>query len=285
MRVGFLGTPEVSCIPLRQLVEAGHEVPIVITQPDRRRSRRGDPEPTPVKRLALELGIEVSHELDDLSKFDCDLAVVAAFGRLIPASHLDRLTFVNIHPSLLPRWRGAAPVQHTILAGDVETGVCVMKLVQRMDEGPLYAVESTRVGARETADELLERLFLDGSRLLVDCLGASLPAPVEQAGTPTYAGKLSAEDLRIDWTDPADKIDRVVRAGRAWTTLRDRRLIVERAEPVLGPPRSPGSIEKDLVGTGAGLLRLVSVRQEGKPVRSGLEWSNGARIGTSERLV
>ncbi len=138
-RLAYLGTPQLAVPPLRALVDAGHDVALCVTRPDRRRGRGGQTTPSPVKAAAGELGIAVSHDMDDLLAARVELAVVVAFGRIIPARLLQELSMVNLHFSLLPRWRGAAPVERAILAGDDETGVCLMKIEEGLDSGPVYA--------------------------------------------------------------------------------------------------------------------------------------------------
>src|SRR5207244_4454356 len=190
--------------------------------PDRKRGRGGDLVPSPVKRTATELGLRVvspercKEVLDDIAGSGAELGVVVAFGQLIPQSVLAALPsgFVNVHFSLLPRWRGAAPVERAMLAGDTETGVCLMELEAGLDTGPVYASTRVPIGERETAGELRARLVDVGTELLVDHLpdvGASPPAP--QVGEPTYAEKLTVEEFELDPARPAPELDRLVRAG------------------------------------------------------------------------
>src|SRR3954467_7263990 len=182
MRILFLGTPEDAVPPLRALVAAGHDVALVVTQPDRRRGRGTATTPSPVKSAAEALGVPVrtpdrARELvDDLVAVRADAGVVVAFGQLLPASVLatTRLGFLNLHFSLLPRWRGAAPVERAILAGDAETGVCLMELEEGLDTGPVYGCRRLAIGEEETADELRARLVDVGTELLVDSLRAGL---------------------------------------------------------------------------------------------------------------
>ena len=283
MRIAFLGTPAVSTIPLRALAQQ-HEIVLVVTQPDKRRGRGSSMNPTPVKLLAEELALPVSHSMNDLVQLEIDYAVVAAFGRIIPKQVLDAHTYINIHPSLLPRWRGAAPVEHTILSGETETGVCLMKLTQEMDAGPLYQVVRTEVGAHEHANELLTRLFELGTGALVDALANGLDEPVPQTGEPTYANKFEPGDFRIDWTQPAIEVDRLVRIDRAWTVFRGKRLRILESEVVNEAQLKPGEIDGEVVGTGSGALRLLEVKPEGGRVMSGLDWANGTRIAPDEHL-
>src|SRR5580704_18592186 len=153
-RLAYLGTPQLAVPPLRALVDAGHDVVLCVTRPDRRRGRGGQTTPSPVKAAADERGIAVSHDMDDLAAARVELAVVVAFGRIIPARLLHELTMVNLHFSLLPRWRGAAPVERAILAGDEETGVCLMKVEEGLDSGPVYSRRTVPIDDEVTLDAL-----------------------------------------------------------------------------------------------------------------------------------
>jgi methionyl-tRNA formyltransferase len=223
-----------------------------------------------------------------------ELGVVVAYGRLIRPELLAVVPMVNVHFSLLPRWRGAAPVERAILAGDEVTGVCLMALEVTLDTGPVYARVETPIGENESATELRRRLAKLGNDLLVDALAggvAGLGEPVAQVGEATTADKLTVEDLRLDFTGPARQCHRVVRVGRAWTTFRAKRLLVHRAELVeeeggtanlAGLP--PGTLVGDLVATGSGALRLVEVQAEGRQVLSAAAFLAGARPKPGERL-
>jgi methionyl-tRNA formyltransferase len=197
---------------------------------------------------------------------------------------------INVHFSLLPRWRGAAPVERAVLAGDSETGVCVMQLEAGLDTGPVHVVERTPIGPDETADELRDRLVEIGTRLLIDSLEAGLGSPVPQEGEAVYADKIDPAELEIDWTRPALDIHRLVRLGRAWTTFRGRRLRVLRSQPEAvaegdhTPPPPPGTIDGSRVATGDGWIRLVQVQPEGKGPQAADAWRNGARPTLGERL-
>ncbi|HYU65811.1 MAG TPA: methionyl-tRNA formyltransferase, partial [Jatrophihabitantaceae bacterium] len=186
-RLVYLGTPQMAVPPLRALHDAGHDIALVVTQPDRRRGRGPATSPSPVKALARELGIPVSHAVDDVLTADADLGVVVAFGKLIKPHVLDALPMINVHFSLLPRWRGAAPVERALLAGDTETGVCIMDVDVTLDTGAVYAKETVPIGERDTADDLRATLVDVGTRLLLDVLAGELPRPEPQSGEPTYA--------------------------------------------------------------------------------------------------
>ncbi len=315
-RVAFLGSPEAAVPCLRALVDAGHDVVVVVTGPDKRRGRGSATSPTPVKALALELGIAVTEQVDDVIGAGAELGVVVAYGRLIRPPLLGTLLFVNVHFSLLPRWRGAAPVERAILAGDERTGVCLMQLEEGLDTGPVYACTDIPVQPGITAASLRQELAVLGAQLLVSRLTAGiggLGTPVPQAGEPTYAAKITAEDLHIDWSCPAVAIARQVRVGRAWTTLRGSRVIVAAATPLPEGPVSfssgagqraeggavvtgkadppvgtdavtpaPGTIVDGFVVTGDGWLRLDAVQAEGRGQQPAADWLRGARITAAD---
>lgn len=271
---------------LRALVDAGHEVALVVTRPDKRRGRHEPPRPSPVKAVALELGLPVSHRAEDVVGAGAELGVVVAFGRIIKADVLAHLPLVNAHFSLLPRWWGAAPVERAILAGDTTTGVCLMAIDEGLDTGPVYRCEEVAVGPDETAPELRARLATLAAGMLVDALAHGLGPARPQEGPATYADKIEPVDLYLDWQRGATELHRVVRLGRAWTTWRGRRLLVLAAQ-VADPPAGggqPGRLVGDVVATGAGGLRLVTVQPEGRGPMTAADWLRGARPGTAERL-
>jgi methionyl-tRNA formyltransferase len=275
--------------PLRALVAAGHDVALVVSRPDRRRGRGGALLPSPVKAAASELGLPVTDRVADVLDVGADLGVVVAYGRLIKPPVLDVLPMVNLHFSLLPRWRGAAPVERAILAGDPVTGVCLMALEEGLDTGPVYACLEHPVGAEDTLDELRSALSAEGTELLVRLLDEGLPEPAAQVGEPTYAAKIDPAEHHLDWTRPAEHLHRVVRLGQAWTTFRGRRLLVPRAAlaAVEGRGLAPGELDPSTldVGTGGGgALTLVEVRPEGKGAQPAPAWRNGARLQTGDRL-
>ncbi len=267
MRLVYLGTPEMAVPPLEALVEAGHDVALVITRVDKRRGRGSDTSPSPVKAAARRLGIEVSHEVDDVLTVGADLGVVVAFGHIIKPHVLDAVPMVNLHFSLLPRWRGAAPVERALLAGDDMTGVCVMGVEEGLDTGGVYARAEVPITDTTTADDLRSELVARGTRLLVDTLEHGLGDPEPQVGTPTYAAKIDTAELRIDWDRPVAEIDRLIRLGGAWTTFRGARFKIHAAEIVDG----------EIVPT--------VVQPEGKPRMDADAWRNGARPADDERFV
>jgi methionyl-tRNA formyltransferase len=281
-RLVYLGTPEMAMAPLRALHDAGHDIALVVTQPDKRRGRGGATSPSPVKVLATELGIPVSHVVDDVIGTGAELGVVVAFGRLIKPHVLDAVPMINVHFSLLPRWRGAAPVERALLAGDAETGVCIMDVDVSLDTGAVYAEEATPIHETDTADDLRDRLVEVGTRLLVDVVGQDpLPTPTPQLGEATYADKLSPEEWELDWSTPAVQIGRWVRAGHAWTMFRGKRLRVLTAAVVDAPTDvpAPGALGDDgaTIGTGSAGLRLEHVQPAGKGPMTWHDFANGAR--------
>ena len=240
-----------------------------------------------MKAAAVGLGLPVTDRVDDVLGAGAELGVVVAYGRLIRPHVLDVLPMVNLHFSLLPRWRGAAPVERAILAGDTVTGVCVMALEEGLDTGPVYACEERPIGGEETLQEVRSALAETGARMLVDLLASGLPEPRPQEGEPTYAAKVEAEEHHLEWGRTAIELHRVIRLGQAWTTFRGRRLRVLRARPATGGGLAPGELDAgDLwVGTGDGALELVEVQPEGKGPQPATSWRNGARLQPGERFA
>lgn len=278
MRLAYFGTPEMAVPPLQALVAAGHDVALVVTRVDKRRGRGSELSPSPVKAAALELGLPVSHSVDDVLGRDIELGVVVAFGQLIKPHVLTEVPMVNMHFSLLPRWRGAAPVERALLAGDTETGVCLMRLEEGLDTGPIYDTVRLPIAATATADDLRRDLVAIGTDQLVRCLTAPLAQPVPQQGEPLYAAKIRPEELRIDWSQPAEHINRLVRLGGAWTTFREKRLKVLAVSS--GESEDDAwerSAEQPLPG-----LRLVTVQPEGKGPMPYADFARGARPQNDE---
>ena len=278
MRLAFLGTPEVAVTPLRALVEEGHDVALVVSQPDRKRGRGGALVASPVKTAASELALPVTDRVDDVVASGVELGIVVAFGKLIRPHVLDAVPMVNVHFSLLPRWRGAAPVERAVLAGDATTGVCLMALEETLDTGPIYACDEVEIGRDQTAGQLRRHLTDVGTAMLVDLLAHPLPVPVPQEGEPTYAAKIEPEERHLDWSRPAEEVERVVRIGDAWTTHRSRRLKVHRAcaHEITG--------RGVVVPTGSGPIELLEVQPEGKPRLPAADWARGARWEEGGRL-
>ncbi len=271
MKLVYLGTPDMAVPPLRALVAAGHEVALVVTRADKRRGRGGATTPSPVKAAALELGLPVSHEVDDVLTTVPDgvtLGVVVAFGQIIKPHVLAELPLVNLHFSLLPRWRGAAPVERAILAGDELTGVCVMRVEEGLDTGDVYAVRTVPIDDTTTAAELRGTLVAVGTELLVDTLAQPLGEWIgegrPQHGEVTHAAKLGSSDFEIDWDRPVVDIHRLIRVGGAWTTFRSKRLKI---------------LAADLVD---GRIVPTTVQPEGKAPMPFDAWRNGARPSATE---
>ncbi len=292
MKLVFFGTPADAVPALEALHAAGHEVALVVTQPDRRRGRGSEPSASPVREAAEALGVPVrtpaksSEVVDEVAASGADLGVVVAFGQLLPPALLEAVPhgFVNVHFSLLPRWRGAAPVERAMLAGDRETGVCIMALEAGLDTGPVFARERTAIGGSETAGELRARLVALGTDLLV----ATLPRipevrPEPQVGEPTYADKLTVEEFGLDWEQSAEDLARVVRSGNprpgAWTTDHGTRLKVWRVRPLSACiDAEPGTVfGHTRVATGEGALELVEVQPEGRRAMDANAWLAGRR--------
>ncbi len=278
--------------PLQALHDAGHRIVLVVTNPPRRKGRRSEPTPTEVALRAGELGIPVTHDADDVLRTRADLGVVVAYGRIIGSHLLAHLSMVNLHFSLLPRWRGAAPVERAILAGDPRTGVCVMEVAEGLDTGGVYACEEVAILPMTTAEELRAELCALGTALLVRTLAEPLGTPEPQATEGiTYAEKIRPEDLHLDWSRNAKELSRVVRVGGAWTTVAGRRLKVLAAEPVPDaepvPAADPvpaagrataGTLSGSEVVCGEGRLRLSRVQPEGRAPMEAAAFLNGARL-------
>jgi methionyl-tRNA formyltransferase len=292
-RLVYLGSPEVAVRPLQALVEAGFEIPLVVSRPDRRRGRGGALSPSPVKAAAQRLAIPTSDDVNDAAAVGADLGVVVAYGRLIKPDLLQQLPFVNLHFSLLPRWRGAAPVERALLAGDEVTGVCVMAMEEGLDTGGVYRQAEVAITEEDTLEGLRRRLVDLGVELLLDCLRNGFGPPLAQQGEALYAAKLDPAELELDWTQPASRVVRTVALGRAWTTFRGKRLLVHKAvaRPATGPASdrpAPGEVHAAgsavLVGTAEGLVELRVVQPEGRARQDAAAWRNGARPRPGERV-
>jgi methionyl-tRNA formyltransferase len=284
-RLVYFGTPAAAVEPLEAVVAAGFDVGLVVTRADKRRGRGTALLPSPVKSAALRLSLPVAHRVDEAVAAGADLGVVVAFGQIIKRPVLEVLPMVNLHFSLLPRWRGAAPVERALLAGDDVTGVCLMQLEEGLDTGPVYACQSVPIGPRATADELRAELAELGADLLVQQLRDGLVDPTPQQGEATYAAKITPEELALDWQRPAVELDRVVRVGGAWTTFRGKRLKVLAAEPVPGNDgHAPGRLVGVEVACAKGALRLAVVQPEGRASMSAEAWRNGARPAADETM-
>lgn len=282
MRIVYFGSPDSAVAPLDALQRAGHRIELVVSGADKRRGRGSAKSPTPVKARALELGLEVSEDMRDALAVAPDLGVVVAYGRIVPRDLLEAFPFVNIHFSLLPRWRGAAPVERAILAGDSETGVSLMALEEGLDTGPVFRRVSTPIDATETAAALRERLAALGAELLVRALAEGLgdPVPQDDAGA-TYAAKITSEDRQLRAGLSGEEFIRRVRIGGAWTTFRGKRLKVISAAVVPGTAAgdaNPGAFLSDTrLAVGDGVVELLEVQPEGRQVMAAADWGRGAR--------
>jgi methionyl-tRNA formyltransferase len=281
MKLVFLGSPSPATPTLRALVDAGHEVLGVVTQPDKRRGRGSEMIATPVAQVARELSIPVWHSLDLVSCCGAELGVVVAYGKLIPQSLLDVVPMINVHFSLLPKWRGAAPVERALLAGDDETGVCIMGLEAGLDTGPIFAQSSTPVGQKSSL-ELLNELADLGAQLCVEVLLQSpLPTPMPQGGEATYAAKLGPHDFMLEPDVSAEILVRVVRLGRAFTYINGQRFRIHGA--VLGSEvrGAPGTVTFDhglLLHAGDGSIAVTNLQAEGSRRLDSGDWWRGARL-------
>jgi methionyl-tRNA formyltransferase len=301
MRIIFMGTPAFAVPVLDALVDAGHDVAAVYSQPPRAGGRRGNAlTPSPVHARADALGIPVRTPLSlkgeieqaEFAGFGAEVAVVAAYGLILPRAVLNmpRLGCLNVHASLLPRWRGAAPIQRAILAGDVETGVGIMQMAAGLDTGPVRLEGRTTVDGK-TAGELTDELAAMGARLMVQVLAdpAAYP-PVEQPLVEvTYASKIDKAEARIDWTAGAVTVERQVRAFNpapgAWFMLGDERIKLLAAVPVErdGPP---GEVLDDAltIGCGTGAVRAITLQRAGRSVVGAAELLHGLSIPPGTRL-
>ncbi len=278
-RLAFLGTPDVAVLTLEGLHNAGHEIALVVSQPDVRRSRGGTLQPSPVKAAALSLGLEVTDDLDKLNDVALDGVIVVAYGKIIPDDLLNKFLMINIHFSLLPRWRGAAPLERALLAGDPTTGVCVMKIVSELDAGPVYARADLEIGEK-SLEELRSELGVIGTALVVDLLEdglESLPEPTTQTGEVVYAAKMKKDEFLLDFTQPAAHVLRVIRLGSSFTFIENRRLRILSATLVPEYSGSPGELVGEVVGTGQGGLRLERVQGEGGREMEASAWRRGVR--------
>ena len=305
MRIVFAGTPEVALPPLEALLASRHEVVGVLTRPDAPAGRGKRLSPSPVAARAAELGLETLKPrrprdedfLARLTEIAPDCCPVVAYGALLPQRVLDipARGFVNLHFSLLPAWRGAAPVQHALLAGDNTTGATTFQIVLELDAGPTYLRVTEPVRADDTAGDLLQRLAVRGADLLVRTLDGvedgtltAVPQPVDGV---TLAPKLEVQDARVDWTAPAEVVDRRIRACTpapgAWTTFRGERLKLGPATPADGE-LTPGLLQVSkaavLVGTGTRPLLLGRVQAAGKKPMAAADWARGVDLGPDATL-
>ncbi|MFN7114129.1 MAG: methionyl-tRNA formyltransferase [Alphaproteobacteria bacterium] len=305
MKVIFMGTPDFAAHALDALHAAGHEIICVYSQPPRPAGRGHKLQPSPVQKRAEELGLSVRHPLSlkkdaaaraEFAALKADVAVVAAYGLILPQDVLDAPTYgcINIHASLLPRWRGAAPIQRAIMAGDDKSGVCIMQMEAGLDTGPVLMRGDVPITPQTTAQTLHDALAAQGAALIVktlENLQALKPEPQSEDGV-TYAHMLSKEDGKIDWTQNAAAIERQMRAlsgwPGVWTLHRGARLKVLAAaiENTDGAQGKAGEIiDRHLVvACGSGSLRLTSVQPENRKAMDGLSYINGTHVNIGEVL-
>ena len=307
MRLAFLGTPDFALIALRRLVEAGHEIACVYSQPPARRGRGHGLKPSPVHGFALERGLTVRtpasmRDPDEIAAFQAlalDAACVVAFGQILPAAVLEapRLGSFNVHGSLLPRWRGAAPIQRAVMAGDALTGVEVMRMTEGLDEGPVLASSTLRIGPLDTAGTMHDRMAAAGAELLTATLAAivrgdAVETPQVEDGV-TYAKKIRPREAKIDWAKPGAEVDRKIRGlspfPGAWFMLgTDKgpvrvKALLSAFEDAEG---TPGKVldERLLVATGEGAVRLLRLQREGRGPQDAGEFLRGMRVASGTQL-
>ena len=300
-RVIFFGTPEIAVGPLRAIVAAGFVVDLVVTGIDKRRGRGSQTSPSPVKEAALELQLSVSHDVADAialvtnnransaSETTRYLGVVVAYGHIISTEALQVLPMINIHYSLLPRWRGAAPVERALLAGDEQTGVCIMQVVEQLDAGDIVSSATTQISQTDTTASLRTRLGEMATPLLIDVLSTGVSTTKPQHGDVVVAAKITHVDLELDWSKPAVVVDRQVRVGGAFTFFNDKRFKIHSlkvAADIFISESGNMMVVNDrvLVACGQGVVELVEVQPEGKPRISAQDWKKGARLDAQSRL-
>ncbi len=306
LNVIFAGTPDFAVASLTALVESGITPIAVLTQPDRPAGRGKHLSASPVKRVAEELGIRVlqpktlrdASVVAELEAMQPDLIVVAAYGLLLPQNVLEipRAGCLNVHASLLPRWRGAAPIQAALLAGDEKTGVCLMSMEAGLDTGPVYSSDAITINDGETAGELHDRLAKLGGRALAqhikEIAAGKLEAIAQDDSRATYAGKITTADAAIDWQCSAREIERQVRAFNplpgAWFMHRDERIKCWRAKAVAGVDAPPGTVVEAtqagvVVACGDGALSIESLQRPGKRTVTAGEFANQVNL-TGQRL-
>lgn len=306
MRLVFLGTPEFAVPTLEALVQAGHFVAAVYTQPDRPKGRGQHLAFPPVKECALRLGLEVRQPLkirtclDELAVLSAEVMVVVGYGQIIPQSIIDlpRYGIFNVHASLLPKYRGAAPIQWAVANGEAVTGVAIMQIEAGLDTGPVFDVATTEIGPEETSLDLAPRLASMGARLMVDVLqrveAGSIKAVPQDHSQATLAPILKKEDGLIDWSRTATEIHNRARGflpwPGAWTAFRGERLNIWKCRPTeLDPSGPPGKLtaahRRLFASCGGGTaLELIEVQQEGRKRVTAEAFINGARIAGEDRL-
>ena len=278
MKIVFMGTPEFS-VPVLEALHQRHEIVAVYCQPPRPAGRGKANRPSPVQARAEALGLPVRHPVSlrsdeavrDFAGLGADVAVVVAYGLILPQAVLDAPKFgcLNIHASLLPRWRGAAPIHRAIMAGDRETGVCIMQMEAGLDTGPVLLRETVAIGAEETTADLHDRLSALGARLIVEALERlPLPAEPQPVDGVTYAAKIDKAEARVDWSRPAAEVDRLIRGlspfPGAWTDVKGERVKLLRSRLVDGQGRPGQVLGGFTVACGTGAVEVLEAQREGK---------------------
>jgi methionyl-tRNA formyltransferase len=278
MRIAVAATAPFGAAILEGLANRSYDIELLITRPDKPQGRGRKKAAPPAKEVAKQFDIPVEQP-DRLTTFpgEARVVVVAGYGVLIPEKLLSERLWLNVHPSLLPRWRGAAPVERAILAGDDRTGVDLMVVEEGLDTGGVLARAEVPIAPDDDLESLRATLVAEGTRLLLEGLGRGLGPPVAQEGEPVYAAKLEPHEHELDWGAPAVDVHRRVRVGGAWTTHRGRRLKVHRANV---PPRGDGPV----VPAADGGVELVEVQPEGKGRLPAADWARGARWSAGDRL-
>jgi len=303
MKIIFAGTPDFAAAALAALRAAGHEIALVMTQPDRPAGRGLKPAPSAVKRLAQDLGLALAQPrtlrepgiLDTLAAHEPDAIVVAAYGLILPPAvlRLPRLGCLNIHASLLPRWRGAAPIQRAILAGDRETGISIMQMDEGLDTGPVLSREAIPIAPTDTAGTLHDRLAALGARSIVQALAQPRKAEAQDATRATYAAKIDKREARIDWRETALVNARKVRAfdpvPGASTTLRDAPLKIWRVAEFPDATGEPGTVIRAdargiVVACAMGALGITELQRAGGKRVSAGAFLSGTPLEAGERL-
>jgi len=301
MRLAFMGSPDFAVPALDALVEAGHEIAAVYAQPPRPAGRGKKDRPTAVHARADALGLEVHtpKSLRDetaqtaFSDLNLDAAIVAAYGLILPKQILQAPKFgcLNIHPSLLPRWRGAAPIQRAVMAGDARTGVCIMQMEEGLDTGPVLKQMETAIGKSETAASLHDRLAVEGARLLVEAVMqlSTLDAVPQSEDGVTYASKIDKAEARIDWTRSAAALDAHIRGlspfPGAWFGIGEDRIKLLLAE-LASDTGAPGVIlNENTVACGEGALRVKRLQRAGKPAMDAEDFLRGFSLPVGSTLA
>jgi methionyl-tRNA formyltransferase len=301
MRIVFMGTPEFSVPVLDALVDAGHEVVCVYCQPPRPAGRGKKDRPSPVQARAEALGLPVRHPVslkgaeaqEAFAALGAEVAVVVAYGLILPQAVLDapERGCLNIHASLLPRWRGAAPIHRAIMAGDAETGVCIMQMEAGLDTGPVLLRDALEIEAEETTAELHDRLSVLGARLIVEALAGldGLEAKMQPEEGVTYAAKIDKAEARVDWTRPAAEVDRLIRGlsvfPGAWCEIGGERVKLLGSRLAAGAG-APGAVLDDAltVACGDGAVRLLRLQRAGKGPQDAAEFLRGRPVPAGSRL-